>query len=110
MTTSFDLILKGGIVVNQDGTGARDIGVNAGRIAAIGDLGTASAGESIDCSNAAIMLSSVERGQHTIAHIQSDCRPSRIPSRKSDAKAIISLSVIQPSVHRAQTDRQADRP
>ena len=35
----FDLILKGGTVVNQDGDGVRDIGVTDGRIAAIGDLG-----------------------------------------------------------------------
>jgi dihydroorotase len=49
MTETYDLILKGGIVVNHDGEGARDIGVRAGRFAAIGDLARASAGETIDC-------------------------------------------------------------
>ncbi len=34
-----------GIVVDQDGAGARDIGVGAGRIAAIGELQRSSAGE-----------------------------------------------------------------
>jgi hypothetical protein len=43
MAETCDLILKGGIVVNQDGIGARDIGVRAGRIAAIGDIGCANA-------------------------------------------------------------------
>src|SRR3981081_1773991 len=47
MTETYDLIVRGGIVVNQAGEGLRDIGVTAGRIAAIGDLARASAGETI---------------------------------------------------------------
>src|SRR5258708_32026532 len=47
MTDTYDLIVRGGIVVNQAGEGLRDIGVTAGRIAAIGDLAGASAGETI---------------------------------------------------------------
>ena len=49
MTASYDLILKGGTVVNQDGEGLRDVGVADGTIAAIGDLSRAAAGEVIDC-------------------------------------------------------------
>ena len=49
MAETFDLILKGGTVVNHDCVGARDIGISAGRFAAIGDLSRASAGEVIDC-------------------------------------------------------------
>jgi dihydroorotase len=49
MAETYDLILKGGTVVNHDGEGARDIGVKDGRIAALGDLGRASAGETVDC-------------------------------------------------------------
>jgi dihydroorotase len=49
MADSYDLILKGGIVVNHDGEGGRDLGIRAGRFAAIGDLSRASAGEAIDC-------------------------------------------------------------
>ena len=49
MPETYDLVLKGGTVVNQDGEGARDIGIRDGRFAAIGDLSRASAGEVIDC-------------------------------------------------------------
>ena len=49
MPQTFDLILKGGIVVNHDGRVERDIGVRGGRIAAIGDLSQASAEREIDC-------------------------------------------------------------
>ena len=38
MAETYDLILKGGTVVNQDGEGVRDLGIRAGRFAAIGDL------------------------------------------------------------------------
>jgi dihydroorotase len=37
MAQTYDLILKGGTVVNHDGEIARDLGIMAGRIAAIGD-------------------------------------------------------------------------
>ena len=49
MPRSFDLIFKGGTVVNHDGEAVRDIAVAGGRFAAIGDLSHASAGEVIDC-------------------------------------------------------------
>lgn len=49
MAETYDLILKGGTVVNQDGEGARDLGIKDGRFAAIGDLTRASAGETVDC-------------------------------------------------------------
>ena len=49
MAETYDLILKGGTVVNHDGEAARDLGIRGGRFAAIGDLSRASAGETIDC-------------------------------------------------------------
>ena len=49
MADTYDLILKGGTVVNHDGEGARDLGIRAGKFAAIGDLSRASAGETVDC-------------------------------------------------------------
>jgi dihydroorotase len=49
MAETYDLILKGGTVVNHDGETARDLGIRAGRFAAIGDLSCAAAGELIDC-------------------------------------------------------------
>jgi dihydroorotase len=42
-------------VVNQDGEGIRDIGISNGRIAAIGGLGQASSGETIDCKGLHIL-------------------------------------------------------
>ena len=42
-------------MVNQDGEGVRDIGISNGRIAAIGGLGQASAGETIDCKGLHIL-------------------------------------------------------
>jgi dihydroorotase len=44
MPETYDLILKGGTVVNQDGEGLRDIGIAGGKITALGHLGRASAG------------------------------------------------------------------
>ncbi len=49
MAETYDLILKGGTVVNQDGEAVRDLGIRRGRFAHIGDLARASAGETIDC-------------------------------------------------------------
>src|ERR1700693_2972327 len=49
MADNYDLILKGGTVVNQDGEGLRDLGIRAGRFAAIGNLSRAAAGEVIYC-------------------------------------------------------------
>src|ERR1700683_4786856 len=55
MTQSYDVILKSGTVVNQDGEGVRDIAIANGRIAAIGGLGQASAAEVIDCKGLHIL-------------------------------------------------------
>lgn len=55
MAQTFDVILKSGTLVNQDGEGGRDIGVSGGRIAEIGSLGGASAGEVIDCKGLHIL-------------------------------------------------------
>src|SRR5579872_2774700 len=49
MSQNYDVILKSGTVVNQDGEGVRDIAIAKGRIAEIGGLGHASAAEVIDC-------------------------------------------------------------
>jgi dihydroorotase len=49
MAETYDLILKGGIVVNHDGIAQRDLGIRSGRFAAIGELARASADEVIDC-------------------------------------------------------------
>ncbi|MCF6116662.1 dihydroorotase [Mesorhizobium muleiense] len=64
MATTYDLILTGGTVVNHDGEGRRDIGINGGHIAAIGDLGQASAGETVDCRGLHILPGVVDSQVH----------------------------------------------
>lgn len=64
MAATFDLILAGGTVVNQDGAGKRDVGVTNGRIAAVGDLSCASAGERIDCTGLHILPGVVDSQVH----------------------------------------------
>src|ERR1700688_2641982 len=55
MTQTYDVILRSGTVVNQDGEGVRDIAIAGGRIAAIGSLGQASAAGMIDCKGLHIL-------------------------------------------------------
>jgi dihydroorotase len=64
MAATYDLVLRGGTVVNQDGTGLGDIGVAGGRIAAIGDLSQASAGETVDCHGLHVLPGVVDTQVH----------------------------------------------
>ncbi|MGD0723354.1 MAG: dihydroorotase [Roseiarcus sp.] len=64
MPQTFDLMLRRGTVVNQDGIGARDVGVTAGRIAAIGDLAHASAGETVDCRGLHVLPGVIDSQVH----------------------------------------------
>jgi dihydroorotase len=64
MAETYDLILKGGIVVNHDGEGLRDIGIRGGRFAAIGDLSRASAGEVIDCKGLHLLPGVIDSHVH----------------------------------------------
>src|SRR5213082_4176381 len=64
MSQSFDVILKSGTVVNQDGEGVRDIAVSNGRIAAIGVLGQAPAAEVIDCKGLHILPGVIDTQVH----------------------------------------------
>lgn len=64
MAQTYDLILKGGTVVNHDGEGLRDLGIRAGRFAAIGDLSRASAGEVIDCKGLHLLPGVIDSHVH----------------------------------------------
>ncbi len=64
MSRSFDCILAEATVVNQDGVGERDIGVIDGKIAEIGDLGAASAGERLDCRGLHILPGVIDSQVH----------------------------------------------
>jgi dihydroorotase len=64
MAETYDLILKGGTVVNHDGEGLRDIGIRGGRFAAIGDLSRASAGEVLDCHGLHVLPGVIDSHVH----------------------------------------------
>ena len=64
MGKSFDLILSGGELVNHDGVALRDVGVIGGRIAEIGDLARASAGERVDCRGLTVLPGVIDSQVH----------------------------------------------
>jgi dihydroorotase len=61
---TFDLVFKGGTVVNHAGEGLADIGVKDGRIAAIGSIGAGLAGETIDARGLHILPGVIDTQVH----------------------------------------------
>jgi dihydroorotase len=64
MPQTFDLLLKGGVVVDHNGVGARDIGIIGGKFAEIGDLSRASAGETIDAFGLTVLPGVIDTQVH----------------------------------------------
>jgi dihydroorotase len=64
MAEQFDLILRGGTVVNQDGEGRRDVAVRGNRIVGIGAFASASAAEVIDCRGLHILPGVIDTQVH----------------------------------------------
>lgn len=64
MPDTYDLIVRGGDVVNHAGRGQADIGVKDGKFAAIGDLGQASAGEVFDATGLTVMPGVIDTQVH----------------------------------------------
>src|SRR5512143_3596710 len=64
MAETYDLIVRGGEVVNHAGRGFADVGVRGGKIAAVGDLGRASAGEVFDATGLTIMPGVIDTQVH----------------------------------------------
>jgi dihydroorotase len=64
MAETFDLIVRGGELVSHAGRGIADIGVRAGRFAAIGDLSQASAGEVFDARGLAVLPGVIDSQVH----------------------------------------------
>lgn len=62
--SAFDLIVRGGTIANHAGVGLGDIGVKAGRIVAIGDLATASAGQVIDAKGLHVLPGVIDTQVH----------------------------------------------
>ncbi|HFB2048209.1 MAG: dihydroorotase [Hyphomicrobiaceae bacterium] len=61
---AYDLILRGGTVVNHEGMGIRDIAVKAGRIACLGDLGMVSSKKVINCKGLHILPGVIDSQVH----------------------------------------------
>ncbi|CAL1692753.1 L-hydantoinase [Brevundimonas subvibrioides] len=64
MTQTYDLIVRGGEVVNHAGRGMADVGVRDGRIAFVGDLSQASAGEVVDASGLTVLPGVIDTQVH----------------------------------------------
>jgi dihydroorotase len=62
--SNYDLIVRGGIIVSHAGEGQGDIGVRDGRIAAIGDLSQASAGEVLDATGLHVLPGVIDTQVH----------------------------------------------
>ena len=64
MPQTYDVLVKGGTLVNHDGAGLRDLGISGGRSAAIGDLAQASAGEVIDARGLHVLPGVIDSQVH----------------------------------------------
>ena len=64
MPETYDLIVRGGEVINHAGRGPADVGVRAGKIAAVGDLSKASAGETFDAKGLLVMPGVIDTQVH----------------------------------------------
>ncbi len=64
MSSTADLILKGGTVVNHDGVGLRDVAIRDGRIAGIGGFAVSQGGETVDCRGLHILPGVIDTQVH----------------------------------------------
>lgn len=64
MSNTYDLIIRGGEVVNHAGRGLADVGVKDGKTVAIGDLGQASAGEVFDATGLTVLPGVIDSQVH----------------------------------------------
>ncbi len=64
MPQNFDLILKGGSLVDHNGVSTRDIGILGGKIARLGDLSRASAGETINATGLHVLPGVIDTQVH----------------------------------------------
>ncbi len=64
MSATYDLIVRGGECVLPEGVVRADIGVRAGRIATLGDLGRASAGEVVEANGLTVLPGVIDTQVH----------------------------------------------
>jgi dihydroorotase len=64
MPDTYDLVLKNGTVVNQDGAIQRDVAVRGGTIVGLGSFDAAQAGETIDCTGLHVLPGVIDTQVH----------------------------------------------
>ncbi|MDQ0465991.1 dihydroorotase [Caulobacter ginsengisoli] len=64
MAETYDLVVRGGEVVNHAGRGLADVGVRGGKVIAVGDLGRASAGEVFDATGLTVLPGVIDSQVH----------------------------------------------
>ena len=64
MTQTYDLIVRGGEVANHAGRGLADVGVIDGKVAFVGDLSQASAGEVFDATGLTVLPGVIDTQVH----------------------------------------------
>ncbi|MGI9383105.1 MAG: dihydroorotase [Methyloligellaceae bacterium] len=64
MTDTFDLVFKGGTIVNHDGIGEADVGIRDGRIAAIGQIAPDQTAETVDAAGLHILPGVIDTQVH----------------------------------------------
>ena len=64
MAKTFDLIVRGGEVVNHAGRGMADVGITNGRIVEVGDLSQASSGETVDAAGLTVLPGVIDTQVH----------------------------------------------
>lgn len=64
MADSFDLVVRGGMVVTPSGPSEIDIGVRGGKIAALGDLGSAKAAEIFNAAGLVVLPGVIDSQVH----------------------------------------------
>ncbi len=64
MAKTFDLIVRGGEVANHAGRGYADVGISGGKIAAVGDLGQASADDVFDAAGLTVLPGVIDTQVH----------------------------------------------
>jgi len=64
LAETFDLVIKGGTLVNHAGEGMADIGIKEGRIVAIGDVKASAAGTTLDATGLHILPGVIDTQVH----------------------------------------------
>ncbi len=64
MSETYDLIVRGGTCVSHRGVAPADVGVRNGTIAALGDLGSADAGEVVDVTGCHVLPGAIDPQVH----------------------------------------------